>query len=415
MTCKRPRKFGKCIFEETCYAYHPYKEPGYKRTKEEILKEKKDEIMEKYSNEADTLSKLIKKYRCPNCEKFKGKLKYHLLLNCGHIICSSCFDKVKKCPKCNQKIIKEKEGEDYIPMDFSSTSIDIDKLMKENYQKKKEEEKIKKEEKVEDKKVEDKKEEKKEEVKKEEVKKEEEKKEEDKKEEPKKEEEKKEEPKVEEEPKKEEKEPKKPREPEPKIPTDFTELIKEINDMKKSGNEKFKDKQIEEASKIYKEAYEKLEKELPKIDKERDYNPQSSDLFTLFIQLSQNLSLCYFKTEKYDDSINLDQKIIARDKNYDKAYFRLFKSYLKQGKKAQAVYFGNFLLGFDEETKKKYEEIIPEIEQTKKSLQEEYDAIRAQQRKEMMKSIAKYAIPIIVLIGAFAIYFFMFRKKRIAK
>ena len=283
---------------------------------------------------------------------------------------------------------------------------------------KKEEEKKKEkkdEEKKEDKKVEDKKEEKKEEVKKEEVKKEEEKKEEDKKEEPKKEEEKKEEPKIEEEPKKEEKEPKKPREPEPKIPTDFTELIKEINDMKKSGNEKFKDKQIEEASKIYKEAYEKLEKELPKIDKERDYNPQSSDLFTLFIQLSQNLSLCYFKTEKYDDSINLDQKIIARDKNYDKAYFRLFKSYLKQGKKAQAVYFGNFLLGFDEETKKKYEEIIPEIEQTKKSLQEEYDAIRAQQRKEMMKSIAKYAIPIIVLIGAFAIYFFMFRKKRIAK
>ena len=283
---------------------------------------------------------------------------------------------------------------------------------------KKEEEKNeekKDEEKKEDKKVEDKNEEKKEEVKKEEVKKEEEKKEEDKKEEPKKEEEKKEEPKVEEEPKKEEKEPKKPREPEPKIPTDFTELIKEINDMKKSGNEKFKDKQIEEASKIYKEAYEKLEKELPKIDQERDYNPQSSDLFTLFIQLSQNLSLCYFKTEKYDESINLDQKIIARDKNYDKAYFRLFKSYLKQGKKAQAVYFGNFLLGFDEETKKKYEEIIPEIEQTKKSLQEEYDAIRAKERKEMMKSIAKYAIPIIVLIGAFAIYFFMFRKKRIAK
>ena len=289
------------------------------------------------------------------------------------------------------------------------------KKKKEDKKEEEKKEEKKDEEKKEDKKVEDKKEEKKEEVKKEEVKKEEEKKEEDKKEEPKKEEEKKEEPKVEEEPKKEEKEPKKPREPEPKIPTDFTELIKEINDMKKSGNEKFKDKQIEEASKIYKEAYEKLEKELPKIDKERDYNPQSSDLFTLFIQLSQNLSLCYFKTEKYDDSINLDQKIIARDKNYDKAYFRLFKSYLKQGKKAQAVYFGNFLLGFDEETKKKYEEVIPEIEQTKKSLQEEYDAIRAKERKEMMKSIAKYAIPLIVLIGAFAIYFFMFRKKRIAK
>jgi tetratricopeptide (TPR) repeat protein len=185
--------------------------------------------------------------------------------------------------------------------------------------------------------------------------------------------------------------------------------------MKKAGNEKYKTGQIEEALLKYKEAHEKLEKELPKIDKERDYNPQSSELFTLFIQLSQNLSLCYFKTEKYEESIKLDQQIISRDNNYDKAYFRLFKCYLKLGKKAQAVYFGNILLGFDEETKKRYEETIPEIEQVKKSLQEEYDAIRAKERKEMMKSIAKYAIPIVILIAAFGIYFFMFRKKKIAQ
>ena len=185
--------------------------------------------------------------------------------------------------------------------------------------------------------------------------------------------------------------------------------------MKKEGNEKYKNGQIEEALLKYKEAHEKLEKELPKIDKERDYNPQSSELFTLFIQLSQNLSLCYFKTEKYEESIKLDQKIIARDNKYDKAYYRLFKSYMKLEKKAQAVYFGNILLGFDEETKKRYEETIPEIEQVKKSLQEEYAAIRAKERKEMMKSIAKYAIPIVILIAAFAIYFFVFKKKKIGK
>ena len=97
----------------------------------------------------------------------------------------------------------------------------------------------KKEEKKEEHKEEPKKEEeKKVEIKKEEPK-EEPKKEEEKKEESK-EEEKKEEPKVEEEKKEEKKEPKKPREPEPKIPTDFTELINEINDMKKAGNEKYK-------------------------------------------------------------------------------------------------------------------------------------------------------------------------------
>ena len=47
------------------------------------------------------------------------------------------------------------------------------------------------------------------------------------------------------------------------------------------------------------------------------------------------------------NSINLDQKIIARDKDYDKSYYRLFKSYLKLGKKDHAVYFGNCLLGFE--------------------------------------------------------------------
>ena len=51
----------------------------------------------------------------------------------------------------------------------------------------------------------------------------------------------------------------------------------------------------------------------------------------------------------------------------------------------------------------------------KKTLQAEYDAIRAQERKEMMKTIAKYAIPIVILIAAFAIYFFVFKKKKIGK
>jgi tetratricopeptide (TPR) repeat protein len=221
--------------------------------------------------------------------------------------------------------------------------------------------------------------------------------------------------KVEGEVKEEKKEPKMPREPEPKIPTDYTELINEINKKKDEGNEEFKKGSIEGALSKYKEAYEKLEKEWPNIDKERDYNPQSSELLTLLIKLSQNLSLCYFKLENYEESIKLDQQIIARDKNYDKSYARLFQSYLKQGKKQQAVYFGIFLLGFDEETKKKYEKLIPEIEEAKKDLQAEYDAIRAKERKEMLKSFAKYAIPIVILIAAFAIYFFVFKKKKIAQ
>ena len=281
---------------------------------------------------------------------------------------------------------------------------------------KKEEPKKVEPKKEEPKKEEPKKEEpKKEEPKKEEPKKEEPKKEEPKKEEPKKEDDKKDEPKVEEEKKKKKEAPKQPREPEKKVPTDFTELKNELNKIKEAGNALYSNKSYEEAIEKYKEGYDKLNEELPQINRERDYNPQSEELLTLSRQIMSNLSLCYSKTEKYQESIDLDLKIISFEPNYDKSYGRLFSNYLKLGKKDQAVYYGNGLLKFDDETKKKYEELINEINDAQKSLQAEYDAIRAKERKEMLKNIAKYAIPIIVLIAAFGIYFFLFKRKRIAK
>ena len=155
MTCKRPKKFGKCIFEETCYAYHPYKEPGYKRTKEEIMKEKKDELLQKYDEENKSLGSLIEKFRCPNCTKYKSKLKYCLLLNCEHIICANCFEKNNRCPKCKKKYKNEKEGEDFILLDITNSSNEIDALMKKNYEKKKELEKnVEKEKEMQEKKEE---------------------------------------------------------------------------------------------------------------------------------------------------------------------------------------------------------------------------------------------------------------------
>jgi len=141
MTCIRPRKLGKCIFEETCYAYHPYMEPGYKKTKEEIIKEEKDKRLDQYTKENKALNNLIEKFRCPGCESFKKRLNYCLLLTCNHIICSKCFKTSEKCPKCNKKIKKDKEGEDFIQIDITDSSNNIDELMKKNYDKKKEEEK----------------------------------------------------------------------------------------------------------------------------------------------------------------------------------------------------------------------------------------------------------------------------------
>ena len=222
-----------------------------------------------------------------------------------------------------------------------------------------------------------------------------------------------EEPKVEEDPKKKKEAPKvppKPREPEPKIPTDFKDLIKEITDIKASGNELVGNKSYEEAISKYKEAYDKLEKELPKINHERSYNPQSEELLTLNKQIMSNLSLCYTKTEKYQESIDLDLKIISNDPMYDKSYVRLFKNYKQLNKMEQAVYFGDTLLKFDDDTKNKYKDEIADIEEEKKKLQAVYDKIRAEERKKMLKNFAKYAIPIAILLTAVGIYYFAFKK-----
>ena len=73
------------------------------------------------------------------------------------------------------------------------------------------------------------------------------------------------------------------------------------------------------------------------------------------------------------------------------------------------------LLKFDDETKKKYEkgDIINKINNLKNEMKAEYEEKKAKERKEMIKKIAKYGIPILVLIIAVCLYFFVFKKKQI--
>ena len=126
-----------------------------------------------------------------------------------------------------------------------------------------------------------------------------------------------------------------------------------------------------------------------------------------------NLSLCYFKKEDYLKSKEIDIKIISIDPNYDKCYVRLFNSFLKLDQPEQAVYFGNNLLKkFTPETLEKYKDIIPKIEEETKKLQDKYNEIKRKERNEFLKSLAKWLIPLIVLIAAgLCYYFFVYLKK----
>ena len=138
MTCLRKKENGKCIYEETCYAYHPYKEPGYQEKREELIQEENDELSDKYIEGNKLLNGLISHYKCQNCNKFNDKFKYVLLANCEHIICNKCFEEKalekNKCPIPNfKRKFNIENKEEYIEMDIKESAKKIEELIKKNH------------------------------------------------------------------------------------------------------------------------------------------------------------------------------------------------------------------------------------------------------------------------------------------
>ena len=238
--------------------------------------------------------------------------------------------------------------------------------------------------------------------------------EEKKKEEPKKEDKPKEEAKKEE--KKEEDAPKventeKPKEPKPKIPSDFSQSISQLKSLKEEGNSLIKT-DLDSALSKYEEGYQLSDKIMETASQEREYNPQVAEIDTVRKQIMSNLALAYFKKENYKKSAELDIKVISMDSKYDKSYARLFKAYAALGNTDQAVYFGNKLkTSFTPETVDKYKDLLPLIEEEEKKQKKTIDEYKAVERSKTMKSIAKYAVPLLVLVAAGLAYFFFFKKK----
>ena len=198
----------------------------------------------------------------------------------------------------------------------------------------------------------------------------------------------------------------------PKIPTDFSGFIQEIKEGKDSGNEVYKKEGPEKALGLYLEIQEKINENMAQVNKERDYNrEQCEEIINLNKLIQNNIAICYHKTNKIQECITIDLKIISHDPKYDKSYLRLFENYLKLEKTEQAIYFGNILLNFDEETKNKYKSTLPLIEAEIKKQQEKYEAIKRKERNAMIKSVAKYVLPLIVLIGGIFVYFKVIKKK----
>ena len=190
------------------------------------------------------------------------------------------------------------------------------------------------------------------------------------------------------------------------------ELIKQLKEIELAGNEFYKKKLYDDAINKYKEGYEIINKELLEVNRNRmlAYHPEIQEFISLSKHIMSNLSISYLKKEKYEESIQIDKKIFSLDPKYDKSYARLFNSYLKLNKKAEAVFFGDILIkNFNNEVKEKYKDLIPIIEKEKKNLEIEYEIEKENKKKEARKNFLKFFIPFIILIISY-VYFRFFKK-----
>lgn len=174
--------------------------------------------------------------------------------------------------------------------------------------------------------------------------------------------------------------------------------IKKLNDIKIIGNEFYLKKLYDEAISKYSEGYKIINEELLEVNRNRmlAYNPEIQNFISLSKHIMSYLSSSYIKQEKYKESIEIDKKIISLDPKYDKSYARLFKSYKKLNKRAEAVFFGDILIkNFSNEVREKYKDLIPLIINEKNELEKIEKQLK---EREARKKFLRLIIPIIIIV-----------------
>lgn len=186
--------------------------------------------------------------------------------------------------------------------------------------------------------------------------------------------------------------------------TDLPKLITDLTKIKNEGNKLYKQKNIEEAKKKFEEGHELYRNNLSSIKREIENNETFKEIIILHKKILSNIALCYYKQENYEKAVEYDLKIIPIDPKFGKSIVRLFNSYSRLNKIAQAVFYGELFLELDQEIKYKFKG-------TEAKVLNEQQILKAIQKKEKenIKKVFIYGVPALILLLAILI-FFLYRK-----
>ena len=229
------------------------------------------------------------------------------------------------------------------------------------------------------------------------------------------------------------------------IEDELTIGLEKVLVCKKEGNDLFKKQIITEAIKYYSQGAELCEESLSNYSQPSTPSENITSLLKNLqeerVNLLSNISMCYLKQEKYQDTFNIDMSIIRQyNPNWDKSYNRLIIACLRQGDLAMAnQYCSIFRMIFNEGILSKYQSTFNDLEeenrkqmekmksQAKKpedttvqsSIVKEVDSITVDSKKNKKSLIKKRTFNfkwflggLVLFSSTFALFYLINNKKR---
>jgi tetratricopeptide (TPR) repeat protein len=174
-------------------------------------------------------------------------------------------------------------------------------------------------------------------------------------------------------------------------------ILSELKKIKDEGNVLYENNNLEEAKNVFLNGYNLFHKEIKVIDNANLENIMN-EIFIEYKKILSKLANCYYKQEKYEDSIIYDLKLIELEPKNCKSLARLFYSYSKLNKCQQAIFYGEIIMDLSDDGKNKFMDIS-------KKVIEEKNKLSKIQEKEFLKHIfIAFGSVTVVILAAFLFY-----------
>ena len=174
-------------------------------------------------------------------------------------------------------------------------------------------------------------------------------------------------------------------------------ILSELKKIKDEGNVLYENNNLEEAKNVFLKGYNLFQKEISVIDNANLENIMN-EIFIEHKKILSKLAKCYYKQEKYEDSIIYDLKLIELEPKNCKSLARLFYSYSKLNKCQQAIFYGEIIMDLSDDGKNKFVDIS-------KKVIEEKNKLSKIQEKEFLKHIfIAFGSVTVIILAAFLFY-----------